>query len=264
MSIKFFRSIGILVLALVLITGFKYYQNGKADPPAPANTFVGFAVVELFTSEGCSSCPPADAMMADLKSSLHGQPVYFLAFHVDYWNYLGWKDPFSDASFSKRQKTYADGLSADVYTPQMIVNGRSAFVGSNREKADAEITEALQVQPQNEIKFNSDYDQDKSHIKIDFTMSQASKDEVLNIALVQQHASSDVIRGENGGRKLTHINVVRSYKTIPSVTNGSEEILLPESLKGQQASIICYTQNKNTLKVSGAAAQDLAPVINNR
>jgi hypothetical protein len=116
----------------------------SAPPPGPASH--GVAVIELFTSEGCSSCPPADALLerfvGDAQRS--GQPVYGLSFHVDYWDHLGWKDRYSSAAYSQRQSRYARRLGlGSLYTPQMIVNGTREFVGSNRAAADAAIREAL-------------------------------------------------------------------------------------------------------------------------
>jgi hypothetical protein len=111
---------------------------------APAPAAPGFAVVELFTSEGCSSCPPADQVLADVS---HGAGVYALEYHVDYWNSLGCRDPYSAAAYSDRQRAYADALGEDqVYTPQMIVNGTNAFVGSNRQRAEAAIAAGLAAQ----------------------------------------------------------------------------------------------------------------------
>jgi hypothetical protein len=101
-------------------------ENRHLDVKYKANhQMKGFAVVELFTSEGCSSCPPADDLVAKIQKENNDQPVYILAFHVDYWNNLGWKDSFSSSAFSKRQNQYADWLNLrSVYTPQVIVNGR--------------------------------------------------------------------------------------------------------------------------------------------
>src|ERR1700709_1958776 len=91
----------------------------------------GFAVVELFTSEGCSSCPAADDVVAKVQNENNDKPVYILAYHVDYWNRLGWKDVFSDAAYSKRQNQYAAWLNLEsIYTPQVVVNGNKEFVGS--------------------------------------------------------------------------------------------------------------------------------------
>ena len=108
--------------------------GGFESQPGPG---APFAVVELFTSEGCSSCPPADAFLADLIETAResGQRVFGLAFHVDYWNYIGWTDPFSSSDWSDRQRRYAHALEArQIYTPQLVVNGRRHGVGSDEKK----------------------------------------------------------------------------------------------------------------------------------
>ncbi|MEQ8425874.1 MAG: DUF1223 domain-containing protein, partial [Cyclobacteriaceae bacterium] len=112
----------------------------------------GFAVVELFTSQGCSSCPAADKNLSDILASNRDQNIYGLSFHVDYWNYIGWKDPYSSKLFSARQRSYANALAANVYTPQMIVNGEEVFVGSGREKAKESISSALDESPKYNLK----------------------------------------------------------------------------------------------------------------
>ena len=125
--IKIFSLFAFLVIAAISATAFislgsikKYNGDNK-----------GFAVVELFTSEGCSSCPPADELVARIEKESKDKPVYILAYHVDYWNRLGWKDQFSSADFSKRQNEYANYLHLEsVYTPQIVVNGKKEFVGS--------------------------------------------------------------------------------------------------------------------------------------
>src|SRR6187402_1594915 len=105
------------------------FKTEKAKLATTTNN--GFAVVELYTSEGCSSCPPADELVSKIQKESNGQPVYILAFHVDYWNRLGWKDVFGDAAYSKRQNDYAQYLKLpSVYTPQIVVNGKKEFVGS--------------------------------------------------------------------------------------------------------------------------------------
>ncbi|MBL4674763.1 MAG: DUF1223 domain-containing protein, partial [Mucilaginibacter sp.] len=117
-----------LSLATLAGLGSLSFSN-KNIQKAPVDK--GFAVVELFTSEGCSSCPPADAVVEKIEKEMNGQPVYILAYHVDYWNRLGWKDVFSSADYSKRQNTYANWLNlSSVYTPQIVVNGKTEFVGS--------------------------------------------------------------------------------------------------------------------------------------
>ncbi len=103
----------------------------------------GFAVVELFTSEGCSSCPPADEAVADIAKQ-NKSNVFILGYHVDYWNYLGWKDMYSSSAYSNRQKQYASVFQLNsIYTPQIVVNGKTEFVGSDKNKLQQTITKEL-------------------------------------------------------------------------------------------------------------------------
>src|ERR1700712_5296387 len=124
MSALKFMTLGWLALVTIALTSFinkKHTTTTSGDK--------GFAVIELFTSEGCSSCPPADAVIAKVEKESADKPIYILAFHVDYWNRLGWKDVFSSAAYSARQNQYAQWLNlSSVYTPQVVVNGRTEFV----------------------------------------------------------------------------------------------------------------------------------------
>jgi hypothetical protein len=128
-------------------------ENSENTIPQKANnnassTVAPFALVELFTSEGCSSCPSADKVAAELVETARQKhtPIFVLCYHVDYWNNLGWRDRFSDKAYSHRQRRYAEVLNLDgVYTPQMIVSGREEFVGSDRARAYRSIQTALQT-----------------------------------------------------------------------------------------------------------------------
>jgi hypothetical protein len=107
-------------------------NNGSSKKDTAKISGKGFAVLELFTSEGCSSCPPADELLAKIQKEAQGKDIYLLAYHVDYWDRLGWKDVFSNADYSKRQEQYGRWFnSSQIYTPQLIVNGKAEFVGSN-------------------------------------------------------------------------------------------------------------------------------------
>ena len=118
--------------------------EARADEPSRAGG--GVAVVELFTSEGCSSCPPADGVLADVsrQGRESGLPVFAVAFHVDYWDSLGWPDPFASPDNTARQRAYGRALGArGLYTPQMIVDGSDAFIGSDRDRAQGSVASAL-------------------------------------------------------------------------------------------------------------------------
>ncbi len=241
---RFDKMITAGLLFLLFFSNNGYSQQQK---PAPNN---GFAVVELFTSEGCSSCPAAEAVLAQLNKE-HLQNVYVMEFHVDYWNYIGWKDVFSSSEYTKRQQQYAGllGLSS-TYTPQAIVNGKNELVGSDKKKLRSLVKTSLQKAPGNTIGLAASAK--AGNIAIAYSVANTSG-QLLNIALVQKSAETDVRRGENSGRKLKHINIVRELKTIAAKEKGEINIALPKGLSAGDRFIIAYTQGKDTWNVSGAA-----------
>jgi len=162
---------------------------------------------ELFTSEGCSSCPPADALFTQLAER---EGVIALAFHVDYWNYLGWSDPYSQEVFSERQRTYAGVLDGRVYTPELVVNGEVGLVGSQRRQVEAAIEEALRRTSSVDVVLT--VRSDGNVLLADCVLTKAPPDAVLHLAVVERSASQSVSRGENRGRTLSHTNVVRVFK----------------------------------------------------
>ena len=138
-------------MAAILALSFSAATRLASSPtPQPEATPKAVAVLELFTSEGCSSCPSADALLGKLAEAPSGevQPI-ILSYHVDYWNRLGWRDRFSDAAYSTRQYAYAHTLHGDgAYTPQLVVNGHTEFVGSNAGKLQSALKEAAKNSPQ--------------------------------------------------------------------------------------------------------------------
>ena len=159
----------------------------------------GFAVVELFTSEGCSSCPPAD----DAVGRLDGQAknIYVLSFHVDYWNYLGWKDKYSSPAYSNRQQQYGAIFHVEnIYTPQIIVNGKTQFVGSNETQLKESITASVAELPDNTIEIKVSK-ADKHKIPVSITSNGDIKLK-LNLALVQNFAKDFIQRGRKQRQNL--------------------------------------------------------------
>jgi hypothetical protein len=211
-------------------------------------------VVELFTSQGCSSCPAADKNLADIieKAEASGQQVIGLSFHVDYWNYIGWKDPYSKKEFTERQKKYAAHLNPEnVYTPQMIVNGESEFVGSDKNTSSAEIAKALLKK--NEFKITlREAKRANGKITVSYSLDKIPVEETINVALVVKNTENDVARGENSGRHLAHRNVVRSFHSAQAQKDGVTEVDLPSDLKS--GILILYLQNK-AWKVTGASSK---------
>jgi hypothetical protein len=252
------------LLSFVLLTtcgatAYFWTQPGKAiadTVPAPGS----FAIVELFTSEGCSSCPPADSLLAELSKDAEssGKAVLALEFHVDYWNRLGWSDPFSDAAFSRRQSDYAQHLKLrDMYTPQMVVNGVTEFVGSDRKAAKRAIDAALARAARVKVSLRSVKVLEEKGYQVDFAVDGAAGEAVLNLAVVERGLSTDVQKGENGGRTLKHGNVVRWFKTMSVPADGVGGIQVPRltDVDEKHLSLIAYVQLPGPGEVIGAVSQ---------
>lgn len=219
-----------------------------------------FAVVELYTSEGCSSCPPAEAYLNQLAGADNGQ-VLALAFHVDYWDYLGWRDPLAEKSHSERQRAYNQKLTPHrVYTPQMFVNGRAGFVGSDRTRGDLEIARALKQTPL--FQLNLTPQRENQTLRLQLTVqAQAGAptpvdpgDYWLNIALIADRDPKLVQAGENRGRRLYHANAVHLFRREPlSLSERKLSLRLPVNLHPSQRAVAVYVQHRQTLAIAGAA-----------
>jgi hypothetical protein len=198
-------------------------------------------VVELFTSEGCSSCPPADAVLADLVRS--GRPVHALAFHVDYWNDLGWPDRFSSADATARQRAYGRALGASgVYTPQAVVGGVDAFVGSDRARLDESLARAGARRPAVTLVVRARA-AGPGAVAVDYEAHDAPARAVLDLAVVERAATTQVRAGENAGRTLHHANVVRAFAAVPlDQPAGTATLPLPGGLRGDAGDVIAYVQ----------------------
>ena len=218
------------------------------------------AVVELFTSQGCSSCPPADRVLSELvaRAEKKKQPIYALSFHVDYWNYLGWKDPYSDGRFSERQEEYGKALGINLYTPQMLVNGRGAFVGSRKAEAEGNVEKALRQAASVSIELGKRISSSKATVELTYALSEIHPEWVLNVALVERNLKDAVKRGENKGRTLVHDNVVRDFEVLPLETNsGSVKIPITSVTDHSQASVIAYVQHRESMHILGASRLNL-------
>ncbi len=165
-------------------------------------------LVELFTSEGCSSCPPADTLLRDLIATqpVAGAFIIGLSEHVDYWNRLGWTDPFSDRAFSARQSAYAaSAKSSEVYTPQMVVDGRASFVGSDRTRAIAEITAAA-ARHKADVALQWT---ETGELDVRLAPGSVKAETPVWVSISEDGLTVRVVRGENAARTLTHDAVVR-------------------------------------------------------
>lgn len=226
-------------------------QEAGGAEPAPI-------IVELFTSEGCSSCPPADEVLAELDRSqpIGGARVIALELHVDYWNQLGWTDPFSHADFSARQGGYAGVTkSLSIYTPQMIVDGRAHFVGSSKEKAHAAITAATKT-PKAAVRLARAGDVLK--VQITDVPAPASGDlaEVW-LAVTESDLLTAIPRGENAGRTVAHAPVVRSLKRLGPVSQGAftgdAPVSISKSSRRDNVRAVIFVQEQKSRRMTGAA-----------
>lgn len=219
----------------------------------------GFAVIELFTSEGCSSCPPADKLASELANEArqHNRPVYVLSFHVDYWNRLGWKDPFSTHAATERQYWYAKLFpKGNVYTPQVVVNGTAEFVGSRKAEAQQHVEAGLREPPTEPLTLSLVPVEPGKALEITYAFPKTEANLVLHCALVEKGLSSEVRAGENKGKKLVHENVVRHFQSMDKPA-AKGTLTIAEELHKGQFEVIAYLQNTRTGKIAGAGKLSL-------
>jgi hypothetical protein len=219
-------------------------------------------LAELFTSEGCSSCPPADRLLAELDRTqpVSGAHIIILSEHVDYWNDLGWADPYSSPLFTERQREYASRLdSQGVYTPQLVVDGRASLVGSDRTGAARAIAAAahgkkIQVRLIGVVR-------DRGNVTITVELPNgAPSNAAVYLALAGENDESNVARGENAGHRLTHVAVVRQLTKV-----GTAKPTMPFSAShtfalkttGERVRLIAIVQDSRSLSVLGAAEEQL-------
>ncbi|HEX4447852.1 MAG TPA: DUF1223 domain-containing protein [Polyangiaceae bacterium] len=247
-----------LVLSACQGSGAPPEAEARADESPRAAGAGGVAVVELFTSEGCSSCPPADAVLGD--AARDNPAVYALAFHVDYWDNLGWPDRFSSHDATARQHEYARSFgTSSLYTPQMIVGGTEQFTGADQRHAGASIARALSRPASVRLSLHA-HTAAVDSVVVDFEAAGAPPDARVTVALLQHEATIDVRAGENAGRTLRHSNVVRAFTSVPAATSRAT-LTLPSSLRGADGEIVAFVQRDagdgSGMPVLGAARTPL-------
>jgi hypothetical protein len=232
-------------------------KNGDAAGRVPV-------LVELFTSEGCSSCPPADAYLQKLdRQPVAGAEVIVLSEHVDYWNHIGWKDPYSARFYSDRQSVYARRFNLEgPYTPEMVVDGASEFVGSDPELARKAFDRALGVQ-KIPVRLSAISIAAGNTLQAHVETGAATADADVLVAIALNHAESQVLHGENGGRTLTHTAVVRSMTKIGTVMRGQGfakdvQIKLDPGVAADNLRVIAFMQQPHQGKVLGATVERVA------
>jgi hypothetical protein len=228
-----------IALVALLFAGFTACGARAEDRPV---------VVELFTSEGCSSCPPADALLAELARR---PGVLALSFHVDYWNRLGWKDPFSSHDATERQRRYAQLLgSGTIYTPQIVIDGSREAVGSDRSAVERAISTARRNH--GGLPVTLALDDRKVRITVGGGPGAGS---VLLIGFDRRHVSA-VARGENSGRTLSHVDVVRSIDEVGRLAGNPVELESPLDRRFDQIAVLAQAEDG---RIIGAAVADAGP-----
>jgi len=255
---KFFNIYIKLFLAgiLVFLSAAFFLRHPAATTPDA--TTAKAVVVELFTSEGCSSCPPADELLGRLREELSAKNIQVipLGFHVDYWNSLGWKDRFSSADFSRRQEQYARSLGVDgPYTPQMVVDGAKEFVGNNAGQAQRTIGEAASQPEIAGVKIST---VGAGQLTIQVKAPGSSGGAYVMLAITEDNLSTKVGSGENGGRTLHHAAVVRELRQLGRLHNGNFEASVPLNVdkewKRENLRAAVFVQEEPSGKIQGAAS----------
>ena len=250
-------------LALLLATGGFAAMTPNPSSAADA-TPTRPILIELFTSQGCSSCPPADAVLRDISTQGDVLP---LAFHVDYWDYLGWADPFASPTFTARQRAYASHRGFNVYTPQMVVDGRSASVGSNRSGVLSSIASAKEDAkgaPSTLTRAGGDV-----NVTIGTAPAAgASASGKVYLISFDERQSTAIRSGENAGRNIVYANVVRSMRSIGEWQNAPLKIterLRPEE-RGERLALLVQSNAGDVWAVAStpasvkAASRDQEPL----
>ena len=193
-------------------------------------------VVELYTSQGCSSCPPADAYLEELSQE---PGVIALALHVDYWDYLGWKDSFSNAKFTARQKEYAHAAASNtIYTPQMIVAGTDRVEGSNPQKVAGDIRRHQSAEPQVVLQLT----RSNGSVVIN-AVARSALSGPVTVQLVRYipTANVDILHGENAGHTITYSNIVTSWERIADWP-GTDDLNLSVPVQGKNPVVVILQQ----------------------
>jgi hypothetical protein len=234
------------------------------DVSGPASR--GAVLLELFTSEGCSSCPPADALLKKLNGmkSPAGQLIVGISEHVTYWNQLGWADPFSAATYTDRQSAYGDRFRLEsVYTPQMVINGEVQTSGGDREAILRTLAKPTEKSG-TAVKIESVAGAETKSLSVTFSVAGVGSRGVDVYAVIADDmATSSVLRGENGGRTLSHVSVARSLSKVATMKDAKTltvELPMPAKVAGQAATtrhLIVFAQERGLGRVLAVEAQPL-------
>ncbi len=245
---------GALAATICLAAAVRAAHGGA--PPAPLRAGGVPVVVELFSSEGCSCCAPADAWLASLDATqpIEGVSVIALAEHVDYWDRLGWRDPFGQPQFGERQAEYARALpDKRTYTPEIVLEGRSTVQSGDAEQAARDLR-ASASQPRARLVLTRQGDR----VSVDVRDVPGSEDVEVWLAITESGLSTDVPRGENSGRHLAHAPIVRVLRKLGVASAGPAHvetaIALDPAWVARSLRFVAFVQQRRSRRIVGANA----------
>ena len=251
-----------IVLTLVLACAAAAHQSAGTPQERIKSGDRIPVIVELFTSEGCSSCPPADQALMRLASTqpVPGVEIIAMSEHVDYWNSLGWTDPFSSAQFSRRQDEYGRAFGLDgSYTPQMVIDGREEFVGNSVSNAVQAISRVAAAAKRPVQLSATRVNGDTVRLQVQIESDSNGGPEDVYLAVTEDNLSSDVKRGENEGRVLPHTAVVRRLSLIGNLDrrngfHGEPVIRLDRRWKPADLRFVIFVQDRKSRRILAAQA----------
>ncbi|WP_299336744.1 thioredoxin family protein [uncultured Psychroserpens sp.] len=234
-----------IVLTLFMIPLFFSSETIDTYPPV--------IVLELFTSQGCSSCPPADELLTQIQNRDSDTPVIAMSYHVDYWNYIGWKDPFSKEVFSNKQRLYSQKFnSSSIYTPQIVINGKAHFVGSNSREMDVKLKQHAKISAENKIEI-ANLDKNGNEVRFDYNVMGRISNKLLRTVLVVEERITKIPRGENRNRTLKNSNIVVA-EDISELQNskGHQSIAIPNIVNDKDELKLIFVIQNSDLDIVGA------------
>jgi hypothetical protein len=263
---------GLILVSILLLAASTLVRTHAQAPASTSEAERTPVVIELFTAEGCSSCPPADAFLARLAEQkvIGNAQLIALEEHVDYWNELGWVDPFSSSDWTFRQRDYSAVLgNGNPYTPQMVVDGAVEFVGSQTQKARQAILDASgkTKTPVSLTLGNANGAKSESfHVQVGKREGTAKRDAAeVWLAITETGLHSSVTRGENAGKDLHHAAVVRSMRKIGEAKGegefsfaGDASVPLRSEWKRENLRAVLFVQEKKSRRILGAAEIPIA------
>ncbi len=243
----------IITTVLLVSLGFMAFSviNDEAENntvstsvEAEEGTYEPIVVLELFTSQGCSSCPSADALLNKVKKQ-GKQNVFALSYHVDYWNYIGWEDPFSKSIYAKKQRAYNIKFkNRSNYTPQLVVNGKEHFVGSSSSKMSQNIAKYEQRKTSNKVTVDG-VKSANGEVKFSYNIQGNLNDKLLRVVLVLDERTTQVKRGENRNRTITNSNIVvaEDFVTVTE-SKGATSIKIPSQVRtNEKIRLMVFVEN---------------------